>query len=210
MLRCRALPATMTPLASRSSLLCAPPAALLRPATISLARFGSGKAEAAPPDDAAKVEAAAAEEPKLVYEGAKNKIVKTLKKLSVANLGFAVAATPVLQYITAASGSSGKGVAMSGLLLFFGGGTTGALTWATTTYVLKMVTVPGKDALLITTPTFTGGEKETEVAWSSITRPMGYHPFATFEADGQKYYLDELGEMHDASLPAKLEEALNK
>ena len=95
-------------------------------------------------------------------------------------------------------------------LLFFGGGTTGALTWATTTYVFKIHTVPGKDAYLITTPTLTGGNKETEVMWSDVTRPLGYHPFATFEAAGAKYYLDELGEMHDETFTAKLEEALNK
>ena len=104
----------------------------------------------------------------------------------------------------------GKGAAMSGLLIFFGGGTTGALTWATSTYVLKMYTVPGKDAYLITTPTLTGGTTDTEILASSITRPIGYHPFATFEANGQKFYLDELGEMHDETFPAKLEEALNK
>jgi len=99
---------------------------------------------------------------------------------------------------------------MSGLLLFFGGGTTGALTWATSTYVLKMHTVPGKDAYLITTPTLTGGTKDTEVAWEDVTRPLSYHPFVTFEAAGKKFYLDELGEMFDESFPAKLEEALNK
>ena len=95
-------------------------------------------------------------------------------------------------------------------LLFFGGGTTGALTWATTTYVLAMHTVPGKDALLITTPTLMGGTTETEVAWADISRPIGYHPFATFEANGKKFYLDELGEMFDDTFPEKLEEALNK
>ncbi len=96
-------------------------------------------------------------------------------------------------------------------LLFFGGGTTGALTWATTTYVLKIMSIPGKDAYTITTPTLTGGEKETVVEWKDVTRPLGYHPFATFEAQGQKYYLDELGEMHDGgALVEKVEEALNK
>lgn len=99
---------------------------------------------------------------------------------------------------------------MSALLLFFGGGTTGMLTWCTSTYVLRMMTVPGKEAYVITTPTFTGGSKDTEVLWADVTRPMGYHPFATFEAAGQKFYLDELGEMHDEGFPAKLEEALNK
>ena len=95
-------------------------------------------------------------------------------------------------------------------LLFFGGGTTGALTWATTTYVFKMWTVPGKDAYLIQTPTFTGGVKETEILWADVTRPGSYHPFQTFEAAGSKFYLDELGEMHDETFSSKLEEALNK
>ena len=95
-------------------------------------------------------------------------------------------------------------------LLFFGGGTTGAITWATSTYVLHIYSVPGKDAYTITTPTLTGGTVETVVDWAEVTRPMGYHPFATFEAAGKKFYLDELGEMHDEGFPAKLEEALNK
>jgi hypothetical protein len=76
--------------------------------------------------------------------------------------------------------------------------------------VLAMHTVPGKDALLITTPTLMGGTTETEVAWADISRPIGYHPFATFEANGKKFYLDELGEMFDDTFPEKLEEALNK
>ena len=70
--------------------------------------------------------------------------------------------------------------------------------------------MPGKDAYVATTPTLTGGTKDTEFLWADVTRPMGYHPFATFEAAGQKYYLDELGEMFDEGFPAKLEEALNK
>ena len=51
-----------------------------------------------------------------VFEGAKNKVVTTIKKVSIANLGFAIASAPILQYITAASGNSGKGVAMSALV----------------------------------------------------------------------------------------------
>jgi hypothetical protein len=94
-------------------------------------------------------------------------------------------------------------------LLFFGGGTTGALTWATSTYVLEMHSVPGADAVLVTTPTLLGGTKHTEIAWASIGRPTGYHPFATFGANGSKYYLDELGEMHDPRVAEKLEAALN-
>jgi hypothetical protein len=74
-------------------------------------RFCSGKSEAE--------DMSTAEEPEtsvLLYEGAKNKIVKTIKMVSIANLGFALAACPILQYITALSGTPGKGVAMSGLV----------------------------------------------------------------------------------------------
>jgi len=99
---------------------------------------------------------------------------------------------------------------MSMLLLSFGGGTTGALTWATSTYVLTITSIPGKEAMIIETPTLTGGSTTTEVAWADITRPLGYHPFATFEAKGNKYYLDELGEMHDEQFMGKLEQAINK
>ena len=136
-------------------------------------------------------------------------VVSTLKMASIANLGFAVASVPLLQYITSATGNSGKGVAMSSLLLFFGGGTTGALTWATSTYVLNIHSIPSRDVLLIETPTLTGGKATTEVAWKDITRPLGYHPFATFEAAGKKFYLDELGEVHDEGFSAKLEAAIN-
>ncbi len=143
-----------------------------------------------------------------VYEGAKNKIVMTLKLASIANLGFAVASVPLLQYITAATGNEGKGVAMSALLVMFGGGTTGALTWATSTYVLQLR--KSGETLSVDTPTLTGGTMTTEVAWPDVGRPIGYHPFVTFEAAGKKFYLDELGEMHDDTFPEKLEEALNK
>ena len=153
---------------------------------------------------------AAEEKPKVLYEGAKNKLVATLKTVSIANLGFALSSAPILHYITSMSGQSGKGIAMSSLLIFFGGGTTGMLTWATTTYVLQVRSIPGKEALLIDTPTITGGTKTTEVAWADVTRPLGYHPFATFEAQGSKYYLDELGEMFDDTFQEKLTNAINE
>ena len=95
-----------------------------------------------------------------VYDGAKNKVVQTLKKLSVANMAFALGSAPLIQYITSASGMGGKGVAMSSLLIFFGGGTTYACHWATTTYVLSMDRL-GSGKYSVITPTFTGGEKET-------------------------------------------------
>ena len=47
-------------------------------------------------------------QPVHVYEGAKNKVVTTIKKVSIANLGFAVLSTPLLQYITAATGNPGR------------------------------------------------------------------------------------------------------
>ena len=145
----------------------------------------------------------------LIFEGGKNKIVTTLKKLSIANLAFALAGTPLLQYITSATGNPGKGIAMSGLLTFFGGGTTAALTWATSTYILSIKTIAGTEKLLIETPTFMGGSQFTEVEWDQIGRP-GYHLFATFEANGKKFYLDELGEMHSEVFPQKIEECLNR
>jgi hypothetical protein len=144
------------------------------------------------------------DKPKLVFEGAKNKLVMHLKMVSIGNLGLAVTTSPVLQYFVGT-----KGMLMSGLFLTFGGGTTAALTWATTTYVLNMISIPGRDAYRVETPTLFGGVKTTEVEWSAITRPMGYHPFATFEAAGTKYYLDELGTMHDESFPEKLESKIN-
>ena len=104
-----------------------------------------------------------------MYEGAKNQIVKTLKKLSVANLGFAVASAPLLQYITAATGSSGKGVAMSGLLLFFGGGTTGARCSATRR---KASLAPGAWRDVFTPRNAARFEK----AHAPLLRGLGYPP----------------------------------
>ena len=148
----------------------------------------------------------------MIFEGGKTKAVTTLKRLSVANLGFAVGAAPLLQYITNATGAPGKGVAMSAVLLIFGGGTTGGLTWATSTYVLRMLSIPGRDAIKIETPTFTGGIETTEVEWKDIELPVGYHMFQTFQCgkSGKKFWLDDLGEMHDETLPARLEAQLNQ
>ena len=77
---------------------------LLRRAIVPAPRFCSGR----PADDGS--------EPVLLYEGAKNKIVKTIKMVSIANLGFAIGACPVLHYVTSMAGSPGKGIAMSGLV----------------------------------------------------------------------------------------------
>ena len=98
------------------------------------------------------------------------------------------------------------------LLLIFGGGTTGGLTWATSTYVLRMLSIPGRDAIKIETPTFTGGVETTEVEWKDIELPVGYHMFQTFQCgkSGKKFWLDDLGEMHDETLPARLEAQLNQ
>lgn len=87
---------------------------MMKPSTLqqpSLRYLCSGSSSA---DDDAKKQASSG--PVHVYEGAKNKVVQTLKKVSVANLGFAVLSTPLLQYITAATGNPGKGVAMSALV----------------------------------------------------------------------------------------------
>ena len=151
-------------------------------------------------------------EEKVIFEGGKTQAVTTLKRLSVANLAFAVGAAPLLQYITNATGAPGKGVAMSAVLLIFGGGTTGGLTWATSTYVLRMLSIPGRDAIKIETPTFTGGIETTEVEWKDIELPVGYHMFQTFQCgkSGKKFWLDDLGEMHDETLPARLEAQLNQ
>lgn len=75
-----ALRCTISPLRSAT---CARPLAALKPSCTLGYRFCSSKAEetpAAPVDDGA---------PKLLFEGAKAKIVKTLKMASIANLGFA-------------------------------------------------------------------------------------------------------------------------
>tara|TARA_B110001452_G_C15190622_1_gene413412 strand:+ start:576 stop:983 length:408 start_codon:yes stop_codon:yes gene_type:complete len=132
-----------------------------------------------------------------------------LKKVSIANLGFALASTPLLQYITSASGQGGKGAVMSALLVGMGAGTTGGLAWATGTYALNIYSVPGKNAMMIETPTLLGGVETTEVSWDAVERPQGYHPFATFQAAGDKFYIDELGELHDETFTTKLEEAIN-
>jgi len=135
-------------------------------------------------------------------------MVRVLKKASIGNLAFAVLSAPVLHFITSQTGNGGKGVAMSTLLVFFGGSTTAALTWISGTYVYAIRTL-SKDAIAIDTPTLFGGAKTTEVAWADISRPESYHPFSTFQAHGKLYYLDEDGEIHAPELLPKLEAILN-
>ena len=59
---------------------------------------------------------------------------------------------------------------------------------------------------------FTGGIDTTEVEWKDIELPVGYHMFQTFQCgkSGKKFWLDDLGEMHDETLPARLEAQLNQ
>ena len=135
-------------------------------------------------------------------------MVKTLKIASLGNLGFAAASAPLLHWITSQSGHGGTGVAMAGILLFFGGGTTAALTWATGTYVMRVHSVPGREAVRLITPTLFGGERETEVAWADVVPPQRYHPFATFQAGDRIYYFDDVGTVHDETLLSRLEAAL--
>lgn len=131
-----------------------------------------------------------------------------MKMVSIANLSFAVASSPLIYAATLAGGAPGKGLAMSALLLTFGGGTTAALTWATRTYVKRIESVPASDTLHVITPTFFGGDLLSEVPLNAIGRVESYHPFATFAAGGKAFYLDEVGEM-DATLQDKLNSALN-
>jgi len=144
----------------------------------------------------------------VLFEGPKASLVSTMKKVSIANLSFAVVSSPIIYAATLASGAPGKGIAMSALLLAFGGGTTAALTWATKTYVKSIRTVEGSDALHIVTPTFFGGDMATQVALNTIGRVDRYHPFSTFAADGKLFYLDEVGQM-EMDLQNKLNAALN-
>jgi len=147
-------------------------------------------------------------EPHLLFEGPKASLVRTMKLVSVSNLGFAIVSSPILYYATSAAGAPGKGIAMSALLLTFGGGTTAALTFATKTYVKTMTSHPSSDMLTIVTPTFFGGERVTDIEWSAVQRCSSYHPFATFEADGKIYYLDEGGEL-DEDAQTRLEKVLS-
>ena len=59
-----------------------------------------------------------------------------------------------------------------------------------------MLSIPGRDAIKIETPTFTGGIETTEVEWKDIELPVGYHMFQTFQCgkSGKKFWLDDLGE----------------
>ena len=151
----------------------------------------------------------APEVPKLLFSSPKEKMVKTIKMVSIGNLMFGVAATPLLYYITSMVGSGGKGIAMSSLIVGFGAATTGALYWATKTYVYAVHSIPGRDAMRVTTPTLFGGKLETDVEWADVVRPSSYHPFATFEAKGQMFYLDELADIHDEAFPGKILAKLN-
>ena len=58
-------------------------------------------------------------------------MVTTMKRVSIGNLSFAITATPLLLYATQVGGAPGSGIAMSAVLLAFGGGTTAGLTYIT-------------------------------------------------------------------------------
>ena len=184
----------------------AAPSALLRP----VARPPLSRALcSAPPKDGAAPAAEA--ETKVLFIGSKNRMVSTLKKLSIANLGFAGASAPLLYYITSATGGGGKGIAMSAILLTFGGATTAGLHWVCGTYIKTLSGKAGAATFTVETPTLLGGSKTTELAWDSIGRPGSWHPFVTFEAGGSLYYLDvEDGDIYDDGLIDKVEEMLNK
>jgi len=137
-------------------------------------------------------------------------MVKVLKQLSIGNLGFAISGTPLLHYITSQTGNGGKGIAMAALLLSFGGATTGAITWATGTYVLALRALPGGSRIEIDTLTLLGGTKTFEAEWTDIQQCTSWHPFATFQARGKIFYLDEDGLELDKGFVPKLEEMLNR
>ena len=83
----------------------------------------------------------------------------------------------------------------------------GGLMWATKTYVKSVHSIPGRDALRVVTPTFFGGDRVTEVSWDEVKPIESAHPFATFEANGRLFYLDEVGEI-EPGFKARMEEAL--
>tara|TARA_B110001452_G_scaffold36871_1_gene28192 strand:+ start:61 stop:729 length:669 start_codon:yes stop_codon:yes gene_type:complete len=143
----------------------------------------------------------------LLFEGPKHQWVRTMKKISIANLTFACASSPIIIMTTDMAGAPGTGIAMSALIMAFGGGTTAGLMWATKTYVKAVHAVVGRDAARLVTPTFFGNELVTEVAFESVTPITKAHPFATFEADGRLFYLDEVGEI-DPEFKARLQELL--
>ena len=147
------------------------------------------------------------EEPRLLFEGPKSQTVRTMKMVSVGNLSFACISSPLIVISTQIGGAPATGIAMSALLLTFGGGTTGGLMWATKTYVKHIHSIPGRDFLRVVTPTFFGGDRVTEVPWAAVKPIESAHPFATFEADGRLFYLDEVGEFEPA-FKARMEEAL--
>lgn len=143
----------------------------------------------------------------LLFDGPKWSVVRTMKKISVANLSFACISSPIIILSTQMAGAPSTGIAMSALLLFFGGGTTAGLMWATKTYVKVVHAVVGRDAMRIITPTFFGGELVTEVAFEDVKPIESAHPFGTFEAGGRLFYLDEVGEIEPA-FKARMEEKL--
>ena len=160
-----------------------------------------GESSAATPDEPPD------EQPRLLFEGPKSQTVKTMKMVSVGNLSFACISSPLIVISTQIGGAPATGIAMSALLLTFGGGTTGGLMWATKTYVKHIHTIPGRDVLRVVTPTFFGGDRVTDVPWEAVKPIESAHPFATFEADGRLFYLDEVGEFEPA-FKARMEEAL--
>ena len=120
MLRCR-------PLLSRQ---CCRSVAL-RPFASGLSRASHAQIRQISTEPASDSDVSSSGKPSLLFEGTKASMVTTMKRVSIGNLSFAVTASPLLLYATQIAGAPGSGVAMSCLLLAFGGGTTAGLTYIT-------------------------------------------------------------------------------
>uniref|UniRef100_A0A383W2Y6 Transmembrane protein 186 n=1 Tax=Tetradesmus obliquus TaxID=3088 RepID=A0A383W2Y6_TETOB len=137
----------------------------------------------------------------VVYEGFFARPHKRLKYASLLNSFASFAAAPAI--ISYSSASPIARVAVATSVLMFALITTGGLHWFTKPYVHQLLYNKQADMVRAQYLTLLGGTRWQEFAVSSTAEPTGYHPLASFKAQGRVFYIDR-GNFHDKALMQRL------
>eukprot|EP00879_Flechtneria_rotunda_P020577 GHRR01021652.1.p1 GENE.GHRR01021652.1~~GHRR01021652.1.p1 ORF type:complete len:239 (+),score=76.79 GHRR01021652.1:924-1640(+) len=137
----------------------------------------------------------------LVYNGYFARPHRRLKYASLLNTFASFAAAPLIISYSAASPIAR--VAVTTAVIAFAAITTGGLHWFTKPYVHQMLVNRTSDVAKVQMLSFFGRTVWREFPLSSVTAPTGYHPLASFKAQGRTYYIDR-GNFLDAELLKRL------
>ncbi|KAF6260631.1 hypothetical protein COO60DRAFT_1625661 [Scenedesmus sp. NREL 46B-D3] len=125
---------------------------------------------------------------RVVYQGFFAQPHKRLKYASLLNSFASFAAAPAIVSYSSASPIARVAVATS--VLAFALITTGGLHWFTKPYVHQLLYNEQADTVRAQYLTLFGGRRWQEFAVSSAAEPTGYHPLASFKAQGRVFYID--------------------